>query len=123
MGIRPFGIIEVGDELGERVTTVKVLGIPLLGFFKGWCLAHLGFSKGKLLHRHLFGGKRTTVVGRLHITNDNIIRGAVTDDMMHVEEPIDVRCVTHHFGMKKSAAIELEGLYEFLLFGLNVLTE
>ena len=40
--------------------------------------------------------------------------------MVHVEEPIDVICVAHHFGMKQPAAIELERLDEFLFLGLKV---
>lgn len=40
--------------------------------------------------------------------------------MMHIEEPIDMRCITHHFGMKQPAAIKLEWLDEFPLLGFKV---
>jgi len=58
----------------------------------------------------LLGGKCAAVVCRLHIGNDNVVRSAVTDDMVHVEEPINMFLVAHHFGMKQPAAIEFERL-------------
>lgn len=40
--------------------------------------------------------------------------------MVHVEEPIDMLRVAHHFGMKQSASMKLERLYEFLFLSLKV---
>ena len=120
MGGRVFGNLEVGDELGKCVTTVKILGIPLFSLFKGWCFAHLGFGKGKFLHRHLLGGKRVTVVSLLHIAKHVGKRGAVEDDMMCIEEPIEMVSAAHHFNMKQPAAIKLERLNELLFLCLYV---
>ena len=120
MGVRLSGDFKVGNELGKRVATVKSLGIPLFAFLEGGCFAHLGFGKGQFPQRHFLGSKRVTVIGCLHITNDNIIRGAIADNMVHVEQPIDMFRIAHHFGMKQSAAIELVWFDEFPLLCLNV---
>ena len=120
MGIRLSGNLAVREKLCERVAAVEVLGIPLFAFLEGGRFALLGFVKGQFPHRHFFRSERATVVGRLHIANDNIVRSAVADDMVHVEEPIDMIRVAQHFGMKQPAAIEFERLDEFLLLGLKV---
>ena len=39
---------QIGIELGKGVATIKVLGIPLLGFLEGIGFAFFGF-----IHRHL----------------------------------------------------------------------
>ena len=120
LAVRLFGDFQVGHELGEGVAAVEVLGIPLFGLLEGGCLAHLGFGQGIFLHRHLLGSQRVAVVGFLHIANDNMIGGAVADDMVHVEEPIDMLGVAHHLCVKQPSAIEMERLDEFLLLGLNI---
>ena len=120
MAVPLFGNLQVGHKLGEGVAAIEVLGIPLFAFLESGRFAHFGFGQGKLLHRHLFRSQRATIVSRLHIANDNMIRGAVADEMMHVEEPIYMLCVAHHFGMKQPATIEFERLDEFAFLGLKV---
>ena len=104
----------------EGVAAVEVLGVPLLALLESGRFALFSFGKGQFLHRHLLGSERAAVVGRLHIADDNIVRGAVADDMVHVEEPIDMLRVAHHFCMKQPAAIELVRHDEFLLLSLDV---
>ena len=40
--------------------------------------------------------------------------------MMHIEEPIDMLRVTHHFGMKQPATIEFERLDKLFFLCLDV---
>ena len=73
ISVRVLGYFKVGEELGEGVAAVEVLGIPLFAFLESGRFAHLGFGKGEFLHRHLLGSQRATVVGRLHVANDNMV--------------------------------------------------
>ena len=51
-GLRVLRLLQVRHQLRKAVTTVKVLGIPLLAFIKGRRLAQLCLCNSHLRHRH-----------------------------------------------------------------------
>ena len=99
---------QVGNERGERVTAIKVLGIPLPAFLEGRCLSHTGFGNGLIHERRLLWLQCLAVVGRFDIGQHHFQREGVANDMVDVEKEIVMVFVLEQTNMKQTVIIYVE---------------
>ena len=118
--LRVFLDFQVGKKLGEGVATVEVLGVPAFALLESVGLAQLGLSNGQFRLCQLLRSERATVIDRLHIVNQDAVRGSVADKVVGVEEPVEVFLVLHQAGVEEPSAVELVGLDELPLLRFDV---
>ena len=114
-------LFQVGHELGEGVTAVKVGGIPSLILVKCPGLAQLGLGLCDLHERQLLGGNGLTKVGLVDVLQHDLHRRAVHDDVVVIQKQVIVLLVAHEIDMEQAAAVQVKRHHEPALFLLDVL--
>ena len=116
-----FGNLEVGHQLGKRISTVEVLCIPLLTFFKSRCLSQFGFLLCYLCHGERFWSQRFSLIGGIYIAEYHLHRGTIDNDVMQILEVIVVICIFQQSDMKQPITIDVERYDKRRFHCLNII--
>ena len=113
-------LLQVRHQLRKAVTTVKVLGIPLLALIKGRRLAQLSLCNSHLCHRHRLRFQGATAVDLVYVAEHHLQRGAVADKMVDVEEEVEMLRILEQTYMEQTVLINIERHDHLLLLSLDV---
>ena len=116
-----FRFLQVRHQLRKAVATVEVLGVPLLTFFKGRCLAQFSLSDSHLCHRHGLRLQCSSTIDLIHISQHHLQRSTIADDMMNVEEEVVMLCIPQQSDMEQTILVDIKRHDELLLHNLDIL--
>ena len=119
-GFFQHGVFTVGEQLGEGVATIEVLGIPLLGFFECRRLAQGLFLGAYIGLREAFLTDGLAVIGIVDVVEQQAHRGAVDDEVMIVDEEIEVVVVAKQMDAEQTIVVDVEGSHQLGCFLLDV---
>ena len=94
-------LFKVGQQLRKRVTTVKVLGIPLFGYFESLRLLVLLLCLDNIGQRHGFRCQRLSLISGIHILQYDLHGGAVDNQMVKILEIVVVLLVVQQTDMEE----------------------
>ena len=112
-GFLQFGFFAVGQQLGESVAAVKILGIPLLGLFECRRLAQGFFLGTHIGQRHALSADGLSVVGIVDVVEQQAHGSSVDDEVMIVDEEVEVVVVSQEVDAEQPVVVDVERPYQF----------
>ena len=100
--------LQVGYELCETVAAVEVLGIPLLAFVEGRRLAQFCLGDSHFGHCHRLGLQCFACVGLLQVAQHHLQRGAVTNEVVDIQEEIEMLGILQQADVEQTVLIDVE---------------
>ena len=106
------GHLAVGQQGGEHVSAVEVVGVPCLSLLEGRRLAVGLLTHSHLCecHRFLFGSQ--AVISLVDGIEHQFHRCAVNDDVVIVDEQVKVGVVAQDADAEQAVAAEVEGCHQ-----------
>ena len=115
------GLRQVGRNLAGTFTGLQTFGKELLCLVECFAVGGLLLVVGKVEVGICLTFDLTAFEGIVELTNEEVGRTAIEDEVMHVHQQVDNVARLHHFKAVERCLLEVEGLDKLVLVGCQLL--